>query len=352
MFLRDSIVGVGVMSGTSVDGIDVAVVRFPSGNVGSCKVLRFAELPFPPALAARVKEAMERGSSEQLCVLDAELGRLFGDAVASVLAEQNESPLFVASHGQTLWHAPAARATLQLGDASSILQRAPSSVQFVVSNFRPADVAAGGQGAPLVPFFDSWAWGSSPDELCLANVGGIANVTLLGANLPVIGFDCGPGNVVADSLCLQLLQLPCDVDGSVSSKGKVVPQVLAEMFRLAKPFLSQESGPRSTGRELFGAQFARQIVSAFPSERPEDLVCTAVEFTAVTMWNAIRRSQRRPATLVVAGGGSRNPTLMSRLRGPCCCRVFVVFFFDDCQVLGTAARLFNKTNGSKLLWKG
>ncbi len=313
MFLRDVVIGVGVMSGTSVDGIDVAVVCFPQGEVRSCAVLRYEEHPFPAGLALRVKQAMEGGSSELLCALNVELSEAFAVAIAATVRDDLR-PLFIACHGQTIWHSPSTHSTLQLGDAAVLLARAPRSVRFVVNNFRAADMAVGGQGAPLVPFFDNWTFGAESEELCLLNVGGIANVTLLAAGLPVLGFDTGPGNVVADSLCALLLGMSCDKDGTVSSKGKSIPSVLAEMRRLASPFLTQRDGPRSTGRELFGAQFARQIVAAFPSEKPEDLVATAIEFTACTVWEAVRRAQRRPATLVVAGGGAHNPTLMRRLQ--------------------------------------
>ncbi len=316
MLLRDAVVGIGLMSGTSLDGVDVAVIQFPAGSVRSARVLAFHEVPFPPALRHRTKEAMEGGSSASLCVLNAELGALFADAVNTTLALHPTfgAPLFVASHGQTIFHAPHQHATLQMGEPAVILERINAGIQFVVSNFRAADVAAGGQGAPLVPFFDSWAWGASEKQVALINVGGIANVTLLGGGMSVLGFDTGPGNVVADSLCLQLLQQSCDVDGTVSAKGMVLPNVMAAMRALGEPFLAQQSGPRSTGRELFGAQFAREIVARFgEAEKAQDLVATAIEFTVQTLWEGIRQSGRSPQLLVVAGGGAHNPTLMRRL---------------------------------------
>ena len=303
------------MSGTSLDAVDVAVVRFPAGAVRSAELLAYCEQPFPPELRRRVRAAMEGGSTAELCLLHSELGALFGSAVAATLAAHPllPPPLFVASHGQTLFHAPERHATLQLGEAAVILERVPG-VSFVVSNFRAADVAAGGQGAPLVPFFDQWAWGGDARPLALANAGGIANVTLLGGGAETLAFDTGPGNVVADALCQALRGLPCDRDGSVSGAGKVLPEVLWAMEALGAPFLAKRDGPRSTGRELFGDAFVRALLSRFgTSERSEDLVATAVEFTAATLWRAVVDSGRRPVVLAVAGGGARNPTLMRRL---------------------------------------
>ncbi len=184
---------------------------------------------FSSSLASEVRLAMEGStvSSALICSLNVALGEAFAAAVVKTLQNMKSSfassststsasfllPSFVACHGQTIWHAPSLHCTLQLGEASVLLEHMPMHVKHVVSNFRAMDVAVGGQGAPLVPFFDFWAWGDAPEELCLANLGGIANVTLLGAGLDPIGFDTGPANVVVDSLCLQLLKMPCDMNG-------------------------------------------------------------------------------------------------------------------------------------------
>ena len=311
--LKESVVGVGVMSGTSLDGIDVAIVHFEPA-CSSLRVLHYAEHEFPPSLRTRVLAAISSSvPASEWCRLNVDLASAFSSAVSSSLVSSGSPcPLFVACHGQTLWHSPGA--TLQLGDGPSLLHGLPLGVRFAVTNFRTADVAAGGQGAPLVPFFDQFAYGEEKEGLALLNIGGIANVTLLTPGLPPLGFDTGPGNVVADTLCSTLFAQPCDRDGQFSGRGTVLAAVLARMRELAGPFLALQKGPRSTGRELFGAGFAKTILEEFGGSCDgHSLVATAVEFTAETLWGAIESSGRKVGKLVVGGGGGRNPTLMKRL---------------------------------------
>lgn len=343
---------VGLMSGTSCDGVSAAAVRFVGrdggaavGRPAACELLGFVQRPYTPAQRARLLAAMGGGTAQEYCRLSADLGGWFADAAAELLADAGvarASVRAVASHGQTLWHEPG-HSTWQLGDASVIAERLGTDV---VSDFRARDVAAGGQGAPLVPVADALLFAGDEWRL-LQNIGGIGNVTALpprGADgaPPALGavraFDTGPGVAVIDAVVRALRpELPYDVDGRLAAAGRpdraVVEALLAEPYFAAPP-------PKSTGRELFGAEYAARLAAAVrardPGARDEDVVATATLFTGAAVADAYRRHVPEPAAeTLLSGGGARNPAIVASVTAelaraglPIRARRFDELFFD------------------------
>lgn len=311
----DRDVYVGLMSGTSCDGISAAAVRFPTDERGQLRadLLGFVQRPYTAAQRGRLLAAMEGGTAREYCRLAVDLGHWFADAAAELLAESGvarASVRAVASHGQTLWHEPG-HSTWQIGDASVIAERLGIDA---VSDFRSRDVAAGGQGAPLVPIADATLFAGDGWRL-LQNIGGIGNVTVLApGGASARAFDTGPGVGVIDALVRVLRPgLAYDVDGRLASAGSanraVVEAVLGEPYFAAAP-------PKSTGRELFGNAYAARLAelchAADPRATDEDLVATAVLLTAASIADAYRRLVPEPATeVLLSGGGARNPALVA-----------------------------------------
>jgi len=346
----------GIMSGTSADGIDVALVEFPlapkSGRSVSRKTttgssraqkgaqrargtslqfLGHAELPYPADVRRLVLASMNspRASVADLARLNFLLGDLYAEAVLSAQKRLNLKADLVGCHGQTLYHQgrPATflgrqlAVTWQAGDGSRMAVRLGVPV---VSDFRPADMAAGGKGAPLVPFLDYLLYRDSSLGRVMLNIGGIANVTALppGAMLDqVIAFDTGPGNMVIDALTEQLFGEPCDRDGKIALSGRVLEDI-ARRF-LGESYFRQKP-PKTAGREEFGREFAREFLHACnvwgkahdtPVER-KDVVATATAFTALSIRDALRLyvvKKGKFSELIVSGGGTKNPTLMRAL---------------------------------------
>lgn len=323
---------IGLMSGTSLDGVDCALVDIDGVDESTRVELReFITYPMPDATKARILEAVAPGGGDSrlLCSLHAELGHLFSRAVAAVCEKAEVAPgdvAFVASHGQTIWHEPGASrdyadgsrfhaGTLQLGDAAAI---AFDHNIRVVYDFRAMDVAAGGQGAPLVPFSEIVLYGSTEHNRVLLNIGGIGNVTVLprGSRAgDVFAFDTGPGNMAVDEACRRLFGVEYDEGGRVAARGRVDEGVLAELLKHG--FFGMEP-PKSTGREMFGMQFVEEFLAAHPQMDPEDAVATLTEFTAASVADACERfvAPRLDGELdelIVGGGGAHNATLVTRI---------------------------------------
>lgn len=324
---------IGLMSGTSLDGIDCALVEIDGLDATTTvDLVAFETYPLPEPTRSRIKEACrpDGGTSRLLCSLNAELGWLFARAVGELCASvqvDTDQLGFVAMHGQTIWHEPEASrsyldgaryhaSTLQLGD--------PAAVAFahnvrVVSDFRVMDVAAGGQGAPLVPFSETVLYGSDKVNRVLLNVGGIGNVTVLPRGRDaarVFAFDTGPGNMMIDEACQRLCGMPFDRGGALAASGTPDEQALAEL--LAAPYFSMKP-PKSTGRELFGAAAVEAFLSAHALMRPCDVVATLTEFTAASIVRACRdfvvpQLEGNLDELIVGGGGAHNDTLIAALR--------------------------------------
>lgn len=319
---------VGLMSGTSVDGIDVAIVRIvgrpPQLTVD---VLHEATVPFSEAVRAKIFALfdLERAKVAELSDMNFLLGAVFADAVLEVLAQAGiarEEIAFISSHGQTIYHNPVPQeiagvqvtSTLQIGEASVIAEKTGIPV---ISDFRVRDMAAGGQGAPLVPFVDALLFAKPGQGRILANIGGIANLTVLGDE-PVLAFDTGPGNMIVDGLVQRLTdgREVYDRDGKLARSGRVLEEYLQKWMAL--PYFSQRP-PKSTGRELFGQACVQQwwqdgLDNGFA---PVDLVATATEFTVRTFCQAIRKfvlPHQSIAEVIVGGGGAYNPVFLERMQ--------------------------------------
>ena len=299
----------GCLSGTSADGVSVALVRIRGAGPGASVVpLASGRMPYPPRLRERLLHA-PRLEAPEIARLDVEVAEVFARAVRRIARAR---PDLVGSHGQTIYHGGGAgvRATLQVGDGDVIAERLRVPV---VSDFRARDVAAGGAGAPLTPYADFVLFGGKPERAIL-NLGGIANLTLLGRRLEEVeGFDTGPGNMVLDGLVRAAGKGRLDAGGRRALRGRLLPDLLAWMG--SHPFL-RKAPPKSTGREEFGENFVRRLRRRAGRARLEDLLATAAEFTAECVARAIRdfvSPRRELAEVLVAGGGVRNRALMRAL---------------------------------------
>jgi anhydro-N-acetylmuramic acid kinase len=309
----------GLMSGTSLDGISAAVARFTpaAGERYDVELLAFHVHEYAPAQRDRLLAAMREGSAREYCRLAVDLGGWLADAAVAVLAESGVARADVraiGSHGQTLWHEPG-HSTWQLDAPAVIAERTGISV---VSDFRVRDVAAGGQGAPLVPIADALLFAGN-DWRALQNIGGIGNVTVVppdGTLASVRAFDTGPGVGVLDAVVRTVdPALRYDRDGLIAARGRVLQPVVNEL--LAESYFRAEP-PKSTGRELFDARYVQRLIElcrAQPGEiRDVDLVATATALTAQSIADAYRRFVPEPITeTLIAGGGAKNPTLRAQL---------------------------------------
>lgn len=319
---------VGLMSGTSVDGIDAALLAVDGTPPDAVRwrLEAFRSVPFPTARRARILAALTCGTPATLADLHADLGEWFAEAVRALLHEaglEAGDVTAVGSHGQTIWHRPPEGdhrgATLQLGDAATLAARTGIDV---VADFRSADVAAGGQGAPLVPWPDRVLLAAPDRARVVLNVGGIANLTWLparGSDAPVVAFDTGPGNVLLDVAADRASggRERFDRDGRRAAAGAIDAHLLDEL--LADPYYALEP-PRSTGRERFGPALVEALAERrglVVGESPgwNDLLATLTELTATTVADAVARwvAPRPVDEVVVAGGGARNPTLVAGL---------------------------------------
>jgi anhydro-N-acetylmuramic acid kinase len=312
---------IGLMSGTSADAVDAALVEWPDGPAARpFRLLAFREEPLPGELQQRI-HALAAGRVEagaalrELAVLDVELGERFASVAAAVTAQADlalEDVQAVASHGQTVAHHPELRATLQIGDPSVIAERTGLAT---VADFRPRDVAAGGEGAPLAPFFHHALMAVPDERRVVLNLGGIANVTGLPAGAAaddVVAFDVGPANALLDGVVSVRSggRERCDRDGAGARRGRVDPALLA---RLLDDAYLRRPPPKSTGRERYGLAEAETLAAAW-NGRDEDLLATLVAFTAESVAAACRDFLGgAPDRLLVGGGGVRNPAVMEAL---------------------------------------
>lgn len=302
----------GIMTGTSLDAIDVAICDIqPKGSRHSVTLVYFFSAPYPDHVLELVKGALADATSvNSLAALQFELAHAFAAAVQQAESNARVQVEAVAVHGQTLWHEPPL-CTWQAGNgaALSALLNRP-----VVHDFRSADVALGGQGAPLVPIFDYAMFANDVNRIAL-NIGGMANVTLLPAGCredAVRAFDTGPGNVLINAVCKQSFGKHYDNGGRIARAGQVIPHALVTLR--AHPFFAAEP-PKSTGREIFGDEMASNLwrTYAHPSAPSEDLVTTLTELTAWSIADHIHRFMDDCTEIIVSGGGSYNTFLLERL---------------------------------------
>jgi len=339
---KNGMIVAGVMSGTSADGIDVALVRIGHKDV---QLLGHSAYPYSSKVRAAVLSAMNASaiSVANLSRLNFLLGELYADAVLATQQRFRVKADLVACHGQTLYHQGDERnflghkisATWQTGEGSIISARVGVPV---VSDFRPADMAAGGKGAPLVPYLDYMWFRDARVGRIVQNIGGIANLTAIPAGAGsehVVAFDTGPGNMVIDALTQKLFGKPFDRDGKIASSGEVVEPVIAQLlkesFFRAKP-------PKTAGREEFGREFVADFLLRCRKARKQDIVATATALTARSIADAVNRflhseiptlrlrsgqasgkvgqnrdTRSRFAEIIVSGGAARNATLMAML---------------------------------------
>lgn len=298
----------GLISGTSVDGIDAALVRFSPAP----QVLFGRTYPLPAALAdevLRLSQAEARITLDEAGRLDTRLGQAFAAAALQALADSGtpaHDVTAIGSHGQTLRHDPRGDApfTLQLGDANVIAERTGITT---VADFRRRDVAAGGHGAPLMPAFHAAVLRAEHEERAVLNLGGIANLTLMPRGGVVRGFDTGPANGLMDAWCLEHRGQPYDRDAAFAREGRVDETLLAAL--MADPWFALPP-PKSTGRDQFQLQWLRARLGG---QAPADVQATLCELSAATVADALRREQPGCARLLACGGGAHNPLLMQRL---------------------------------------
>lgn len=314
----DSSLFAGIMSGTSADGIDIAIVRFDEADNARPELVHFSEQAMPAALREAVLRlgAGDYGESDAIELMgstDRALGRQYAEAVLAALAESRLSPTSIAAigcHGQTIRHRPANTPafTLQIGCAATITEITGITT---ISDFRSRDIAAGGEGAPLVPFAHRLLFGTEESSAAVLNIGGIANITWLGADGSASGFDTGPGNMIMDGLIAALSNgaQAFDADGALAASGHPCSPLLDQL--LAHPYLERRP-PKSTGREAFGATIIAQILD-WPGLSDADRLATACHYTADTVARAAAFLPEPPARWLCCGGGVRNHHLMRLL---------------------------------------
>ncbi|HLB87740.1 MAG TPA: anhydro-N-acetylmuramic acid kinase [Terriglobales bacterium] len=319
----------GVMSGTSADGINVALVRVSAQQRHAktpgphFKFLAHAEYSYPKDVRRAVLAAMNstRASVADLARLNFLLAELYAEAVLATQRKFRLKVALVGCHGQTLYHqgepsrflGRKLAVTWQTGEGAVIAARVGVPV---VSDFRPSDVAAGGQGAPLVPFLDYLLYRDARVGRVVQNIGGIANLTAIPAKASpeqVVAFDTGPGNMVIDAVTERLFGKPFDRDGRIAASGAVMEPVLAHFLRA--PFFGRQP-PKTAGREEFGREFVREFVQRCGRVNRRDVVATATALTAHSIADALQRLIARRGAFrefIVSGGGAKNPTLLAML---------------------------------------
>jgi len=323
----------GMMSGTSADGIDSALVKISGASPNlKIKLLGHVKQNFPPQIRKEILRVAEQNllAPGEFSQLHARLGQIYAEAALHACKKLKISPRrvdLIGNHGQTIFHqgqqadflGAKTASTLQIGDGSTIAARTGITT---VSDFRPADIALGGQGAPLVPYVDYLLWRDKKLGRVALNIGGIANLTVIPANAKpsdVFAFDTGPGNMLIDALVSHFTRgrQRYDKNAHLAAQGNLIPQLLQTL--LNDPYLRQNL-PKSTGREYFGATYTKKILvlgRRFHA-KPNDLIRTATIFTALSIVDALNRfvlpKKAQIHQLIVSGGGANNPLLIAQLR--------------------------------------
>lgn len=321
---------VGLISGTSMDGIDAALVKI-NGNGSSTQIrlLGFQTYPYPDQLKANLLQIAQPGNGtvDEICQMNFVLGEYFADAVSRIcsLAKTDIRQVdLIGSHGQTIHHLPDEqmifdkniRATLQIGEPSVIANRTGI---ITVANFRSADLALQGQGAPLIPYFDYLMFHSNTINRIILNIGGISNITILMKNASihdVSAYDTGPGNMVIDALMRRLFDKEYDENGLTARSGNVSEDLLSDLFE--HPFFRKPI-PKSTGREEFGESFVDYIIKSGERSKlsPEDIIATATELTTRSIFDSLKFSKLKNDEvdeLPISGGGCHNKTITDSLK--------------------------------------
>lgn len=312
---------VGLMSGTSLDGVDAVLVDIKGyGLQTEVKVIDFIEYEMPEKIRNKIKEACDEqvSSVDKICSLNFELGSLFSKAVQAVLEKANvksEQLGFIASHGQTICHLPQnihshVASTLQIGEPAIIAYEHNTPV---ISNFRTMDMASGGQGAPLVPYSEWILYSDKNKNIALQNIGGIGNVTVLNKSLDIddiMAFDTGPGNMMINEAMRVLFNQEYDDGGKIAKQGTVIESMLEELMQ--HPYMHKVP-PKSTGREEFGEGYVRELITKYQKHDSHDIVATFTMFTATSMFVHYQKyilDHMHLDLIVIGGGGAHNETLL------------------------------------------
>jgi anhydro-N-acetylmuramic acid kinase len=299
---------IGVMSGTSLDGLDIALIKLaPAINL-----IATHYIPMPASLRAELLGLCSSGPDEiaRSALAQQSWVKLAAQGIHTLLTEQALKPddvRAIGSHGQTIRHEPARGFTVQIGNPALLSELTGITV---VSDFRSRDVAAGGQGAPLVPAFHEALFEEQAGNRAVLNVGGFSNLSLIEPGKPVAGFDCGPGNVLLDAWIHQQRGEDFDRGGQWAASGKIEPALLRAL--LSDPFFVTK-GPKSTGREVFNLPWLKHHLSQLPAFAPEDVQATLLELTVQTIIESLQQAQADTRELLVCGGGAHNLALMKRL---------------------------------------
>lgn len=312
---------IGIMSGTSLDGIDIVVAKIKGTSITTeIDLVACETLDFKPKLLLKIKEVIDIKTSnvQKITSLNFELGDFFAEKVLEVL-EKNKINLseidFVASHGQTIWHQADAtkdfvKSTLQIGEGSVLAERLKTTV---VSNFRAADIAAYGNGAPLVSYFDKLFFSKYNKKISLHNLGGISNLTLL-VNGNSISFDTGPANMMINYAMKVLFNKDYDCCGNVAKKGKIIQAMYDEVMSLDyfnKPY------PKTTGRELFGDNYTQKLIDKYVKSSKEDIITTLSLITIDSIINEYKKLENEFGLIdeiVFSGGGVHNDFIISKIK--------------------------------------
>jgi anhydro-N-acetylmuramic acid kinase len=296
---------IGVMSGTSFDGIDIALCEI---DENSCTLLHAHEYPYHPSLKSEALEMIEKPTTLQIIgEIDVKLGEMLANAINAFLVQYNVNRYEIKAiglHGQTLWHSPESKHpfSMQLGSASVVATKTKIDV---VNDFRSKDIANGGQGAPFAPAFHKFLFEKLSKNIAIINIGGMANITLLGKNY--LGWDCGCGNVLLDYWIAKTEHQSYDQEGRFAKSGKVIEKLLSAM--LQDPYFAKKP-PKSTGREYFNEQWLEKHLKDLGSYDPKDVQATLTELTAQTIVNDINGVDE----IILCGGGAKNIHLAQRIK--------------------------------------
>lgn len=299
---------IGIMSGTSLDGLDLALIE----QTDATQLIAAHYVPMPDSLRAQLLGLCASGFDEIARAARAEIAwaELAAEGVAALLKKTQFTATdirAIGSHGQTVRHEPHQGFTVQISNGALLAELTSISV---VTDFRRRDVAAGGQGAPLVPAFHETLFSAQHRLRAVLNIGGFSNISVLADSTPTLGFDCGPGNVLMDSWIYHIKGEHYDKNGAWAASGTVNAELLKHM--LQDPFFRVQ-GPKSTGRELFNLNWIQTQLENFAALKPEDVQATLLELSAISISQSLLAAQPASEEVLVCGGGVHNRTLMQRL---------------------------------------
>lgn len=352
LFAKNRKIVAGISSGTSVDAVDIALIRIQGSGVNTrIELIDFETYPFKTVLKNFILKCSSKDKSnvEDICKLNFILGGLFASSIKKIILKNKlkaEDIDLIGSHGQTIYHSPLneklfgfnSKSTFQVGEPSVIANQTGITT---IGDFRTADLSIGGEGAPLVPYLDYILFRHKTKSRAFVNIGGIANITYLRKSCKqneVIAFDTGPGNMMIDYLMKKFYGKKFDDKGRVAAKGKVNDDLFK--FLCTKDKFYKKAPPKSTGREYYGEKFIGEVLTKFSKLNPEDIIATFTKFTAFTIHYALRMHNYNTDELIVSGGGAKNLTLMKFLRE----------YFKDSEVSVIKEKGINPDNKEAVLF--